>query len=180
MSGGKSAEGASPQAVIVFERTYPAPIEALWDLWTTKAGFESWWAPEGCRVEVHVLEARAGGSHEYDMIADTPETIASVKSLGLPVANRTRGRFGEFRPYERLTLVHMMDFIPGVEPYEHTIEVDFNAGGDQTSMTVVVHPHFAAHWTKQAVDAFESQLATLDKWFGRPQRTQAAPPAEIR
>jgi hypothetical protein len=29
------------------ERTYRVPIEDLWELWTTKAGFESWWGPEG-------------------------------------------------------------------------------------------------------------------------------------
>jgi uncharacterized protein YndB with AHSA1/START domain len=30
-------------ASIVIERTYAASAQELWDLWTTKAGFESWW-----------------------------------------------------------------------------------------------------------------------------------------
>jgi len=46
---------------IVLERTLRAPIEEIWSLWTTKDGFESWWGPEGFRVEVHQLDARAGG-----------------------------------------------------------------------------------------------------------------------
>lgn len=158
---------ARPQAVIVIERTYRASIEDLWTLWTTKAGFEAWWAPDGCRVEVHTLEPRAGGAHEYDMIADAPDAIAAVQRLGLPVRNRTHGRFGEFRLHQRLTLVHMMDFIPGVEPYAHTIEVDFSAAGDRATMVVTVHPHFDPEWTKTAVDAFMSQLARLDKRFER-------------
>ena len=62
-----------PQAKVVIERTYRARVEELWELWTTKEGFESWWGPEGFRVEVHALEARAGGALEYDMIADAPE-----------------------------------------------------------------------------------------------------------
>ena len=35
---------------VVIERTYQARVEELWELWTTKEGFESWWAPEGCQI----------------------------------------------------------------------------------------------------------------------------------
>ena len=69
----QTAQSRAPQAAVVIERTYRASVEALWSLWTTKAGFESWWGPEGFRVEVHALEARPGGVLEYDMIADAPE-----------------------------------------------------------------------------------------------------------
>ena len=165
-SANHKAGAAPPQPVIVVERSYRAPVEELWALWTTKAGFESWWTPDGCHVEVHVLEAREGGRLEYDTIADAPEAIAAVKSLGLATSNRSRGRFEGFRPHEHLTLVHLMDFIPGVASYEHRIEVDFRPAGDRTRMVVTTHPHFSAHWTKLAVDAFNSQLATLDRRFG--------------
>src|SRR5262249_2789651 len=30
----------------IVERTYRAHPKELWDLWTTKEGFESWWGPE--------------------------------------------------------------------------------------------------------------------------------------
>ena len=70
------------QAAVVIERTYRATGEELWALWTTKAGFESWWGPEGFRVEVHALEARAGGALDYDMIADAPEAIAAIEMYG--------------------------------------------------------------------------------------------------
>jgi uncharacterized protein YndB with AHSA1/START domain len=57
-----SAATGAPQAKVIIERTYRVRIEDLWELWTTKAGFESWWGPEGFRVEVHALEARGGGA----------------------------------------------------------------------------------------------------------------------
>ncbi|MBV9997443.1 MAG: SRPBCC domain-containing protein [Caulobacteraceae bacterium] len=165
MSSANQAAG-TPQAVVVIERTYRAPVEDLWALWTTKAGFESWWGPEGFRVEVHALEARAGGALEYDMIADAPEAIAAMKSLGQPVSHATRGRYGEFRPHQRLTLVHVIDFISGVVPYEQTIEVDFRpAGPGQTAMVVTIHPHLDPHWTRMSVEGFTSQLAKLDRRF---------------
>ena len=69
---------------IVLERTLRAPIEDIWSLWTTKDGFESWWGPEGFRVQVHTLEARVGGALSYDMIADAPEhgKVCDVRVIG--------------------------------------------------------------------------------------------------
>lgn len=165
-----SASVAPAQAVVVVERTYPARVEELWALWTTKAGFESWWGPEGFRVEVHALEARKGGVLEYDMIADAPEAIAAMKSMNQPVSHLTRGRFTDFRPHERLTLVHVIDFVPGSAPYESIIEVGFHPAGDKARMVVTLHPHLDPHWTKMSVEGFSSQLTKLDRRFGGPGR----------
>jgi uncharacterized protein YndB with AHSA1/START domain len=155
-----------PQAKVVIERTYRARVEDLWELWTTKAGFESWWGPEGFRVEVHRLEARAGGALEYDMIAETPETIAAMTRMGWQPSHNTRGRFAVFEPFTRLSLVHIIDFIPGVEPYDSTIKVDFHAAGAEARMVVTVEPHPDPHWTRMSVEGFRSQLTKLDKRFG--------------
>lgn len=165
-----SSPAAEPQAKVVVERTYRARVEELWELWTTKAGFESWWGPEGFRVEVHRLEARVGGALEYDMIADTPDTIAAMKRMGWSPSHGTRGWFAEFKPFERLRLMHVIDFIPGVEAYESTIEVAFHAAGDHARMVVTVHPHRDPHWTRMSVEGFGSQLTKLDKRFGWPGR----------
>lgn len=154
------------QATVVVERTYRAALAELWALWTTKAGFEAWWGPAGFRVEVHALDARVGGALVYDMIADSPDAIAAMKQIGQPLSHATRGRFTEVEPLARLTLVHAIDFIAGVEPYEHTIEVAFEPLGDQARMVVTIHPHRDPHWTRMALQGFESQLTKLDKRFG--------------
>ena len=163
-----SAATHTPQANLVIERTYRARIEELWELWTTKAGFESWWGPEGFRVEVHALDARAGGALEYDMIADAPEAIAAMKRMGQPTTHHTRGWFATFEPLRRLTLMHVIDFIAGVEPYESTIEVEFHPAGDHARMVVTLHPHRDPHWTEMSAKGFRSQLTKLDKRFGGP------------
>ena len=160
-----TAAADAAQAKVIIERTYHMPIEELWDLWTTKPGFESWWGPEGFRVEVHALEAREGGVLEYDMIADAPEAIAAMERMGQPVSHNTRGRFTEFKPLERLALVHVIDFIAGVEPYESRIEVDFGGSGDQARMVVTLHPHRDPHWTRMSAEGFRSQLTKLDGRF---------------
>src|SRR5262245_15758857 len=107
------------------ERRYRARIEDLWALWTTKRGFESWWGPEGFRVEVHALDARVGGELRYDMIADAAEQITAMKEIGRPTSHATRGRFTELRPHERVAITHVIDFLPGVEAYENTMVAEF-------------------------------------------------------
>ena len=164
------AEVDGPQAAVVVERTYRAEVEDLWDLWTTKAGFESWWGPEGFRVEVQAIEPRVGGALEYEMIADAPEMIAAMERMGRPASHGTRGQFAECRPHERLVLVHTIDFIPGVEPYESRIEVDFYASTDGTRMVVTLHPHLDPHWTRMSAEGFRSQLTKLDRRFERTDR----------
>ncbi|HEY0996192.1 MAG TPA: SRPBCC domain-containing protein [Gemmatimonadaceae bacterium] len=156
---------------VVVARTYRARPEELWALWTTKDGFESWWGPEQFRVEVHTLEPRLGGALVYDMIADTPEAIAAMQRMGQPVAHHTHGHYAEFAPCERLRLVHAIDFIAGLEPYDSTIDVDFRAMGEETRMVVTLHPHRDPHWTRMSAEGFRSQLTKLDRrygWVGEP------------
>src|SRR5215813_2910692 len=126
MSGSAFSSTAAASPKTVLERTYRARVEELWELWTTKEGFESWWGPEGFRVEVHKLEAREGGALEYDMIADAPDAIAAMRAMGQPLSHSTRGWYAEFAPFERLALKHLIDFVPGMEPYETLIEVAFS------------------------------------------------------
>src|SRR6476469_6421428 len=102
MSSAAAAE--APLTPVVIERTYNASVEDLWALWATKTGFESWWGPEGFRVEVHALEAAPGGALHYDMIADSPEQIAAMKEMGQPISHQTRGTFTELAPMERLAI----------------------------------------------------------------------------
>jgi uncharacterized protein YndB with AHSA1/START domain len=154
------------QSKTVVERTYRAHPKELWDLWTTKDGFESWWGPEGFRAHVHTIEAREGGKLHYDMIAATPEMIEAMKKMGRPPSHESRGRFSEFRPYERLTLIHVIDFIPGVEPYDSTIVVDFLPLGEAVRMIVTLHPMHDGEFSNMQVMGFTSQLNKLDKRFG--------------
>jgi hypothetical protein len=60
----------------------------------------------------------------------------------------------------------VIEFIPGVRPYETTIEVDFARAGDETRMVVTLHPHPDPDWTMRSVEGFTSQLSKLDRRFG--------------
>lgn len=157
--------GARRQAKLVIERTYRASARDIWDLWTTKEGFESWWGPQGFRVEVHELDARVGGALRYDMIAASAEMIAAMQQMGAPTSHPTNSRFAELRPYSRLVLRNVIDFLPGVEAYESDIAVDLLAEGDRTRMVVTLDAMHSDDVTKMQAEGFTSQLTKLDDRF---------------
>ena len=153
------------EAKIVIERTYRASAQDVWDLWTTKDGFESWWGPQGFRVEVHELDARVGGALRYDMIAATPEMIAAMQKMGAPISHPTTSSFAELRPYSRLVLRNVIDFLPGVEAYESHIAVDLFTVADRTRMVVTLDAMHHEDFTKMQEEGFTSQLTKLDERF---------------
>jgi uncharacterized protein YndB with AHSA1/START domain len=155
------------KAKIVIERSYQAKLEDVWDLWTTKAGFESWWGPQGFRADVAELDARVGGKLRYEMVADTPEMVAAMKKMGQAPSHSVTSRFSECTPRERLVLTNVIDFLPGVAAYENRIEVDFRSSGGTVDMTITLEPMHSEHMSKMQLDGFTSQLTKLDARFGR-------------
>lgn len=154
------------RATLVIERKYRARLEDIWDLWTTKDGFESWWGPQGFRAEVKELDARVGGALRYEMIADSREMIAEMKRLGQPTSHPTTARFTELRPRERLLITNVIDFIPGVAAYESHIAVDFRVVGDHVRMVVTLDALHSDEMTRMQEQGFKSQLTKLDGRFG--------------
>lgn len=158
-------ERSRREAKITIERTYRASAQDVWDLWTTKGGFESWWGPQGFRVEVHELDARVGGALRYDMIAATPEMITAMQQMGAPISHPTTSSYAELRPYSRLVLRNVIDFLPGVEAYESHIAVDLFTVGDRTRMVVTLDAMHNDDFTKMQEQGFTSQLTKLDERF---------------
>ena len=142
---------------VVIERSYRATLDEIWELWTTRDGFESWWGPVGFRVDVHAIEPRVGGALHYDMVADSPDEPSHA----------TRGTFTEVTPHRRLTLTHVIDFLPGVEPYESTMFVELFPTGDSVRMVVTLTPMHTEVFTNMQIEGFTSQLTKLDRRFSR-------------
>jgi uncharacterized protein YndB with AHSA1/START domain len=155
------------QSNLVIERAYKARPEELWALWTTKDGFESWWGPEEFRADVVKIEPRLGGALHYDMVADTPRMADMMKNMGQPTSTTCRGSFSQFEPSVRLTLTQVIDFLPGVAPYESVMQVDFLPQPDgRTRMIVTLSAMHDAQTTEMQRRGFSSQLTKLDRRYG--------------
>jgi uncharacterized protein YndB with AHSA1/START domain len=158
---------SAPRARTRLERHYEAKVQELWDLWTTKEGFESWWGPKGFRVEVHKLEARAGGALVYDMIAVGADEIAFMKNANMPLSHATRGTFVEVVPNKSLELSHVIDFLPGVTPYENRIRAEFLQEGKTARMIISIEAHPSEDFSRMAVQGMESQLTKVEEALAR-------------
>jgi uncharacterized protein YndB with AHSA1/START domain len=159
--------GTTSTGKVVIERTYRAPVTTLWELWTTKDGFESWWGPQGFRADVHELDARPGGTLRYDMVADTPETVAAMLEMGDSESHAVTSRFAVVEPHARLVLTNVIDFLPGVAPYESDINVEFvPTDGEEVRMIVTLDGMHDEQHTRMQQEGFASQLTKLDQRFG--------------
>jgi uncharacterized protein YndB with AHSA1/START domain len=146
-----------------FERIYDANVADLWELWTTKAGFEEWFTPQGCTFEVPVLEVREGGAFEHVMTVTDEASIARMDRLGRPRTMRARGRFLEVRLHERLHLQFDMDFIPGIEPYPYNMIVELFPEDDRVRMVITVDHHRDPETTRMALETLTSQLIRFEE-----------------
>jgi uncharacterized protein YndB with AHSA1/START domain len=167
MSGKMEAVAGAARQRVAFERTYRARVEELWELWTTKEGFESWWGPQGFRVHVHAIEPYVGGMLHYEMIAAAPEEIEAMRQMGRPTSHETRGRFTELKPYERLAITHVIDFLPGVAPYDWTMVVEFSPSREHVRMVITLDPMHDEETMKMSTIGFTSQLTKLDERLER-------------
>jgi uncharacterized protein YndB with AHSA1/START domain len=119
----------------------------------------------GFRVEVHVLDARVGGTLNYDMIADSAEMIAAMKQMGQPPSHGVASTFSELSAPRRLVLTNVIDFLPGVPTYESQIAVEFFVTGDSVRMVVTLDAMHSDEFTKMQKDGFTSQISKLDTRF---------------
>jgi uncharacterized protein YndB with AHSA1/START domain len=147
---------------IRFERVYDGPVEDLWALWTTKAGLEEWFAPEGWQIEVSVLEPHVGGAFEHVGKPVAADATAYLARVGRSPSTRVRGRFLEVVPHERLHIRFTMDFLAGVEPYPYDIVVELHTEGERVRMIVTADAHPDAEMTRLATLGLASQLRQFD------------------
>jgi uncharacterized protein YndB with AHSA1/START domain len=137
----------SPKAARL-ERMYNAPAEFIWELLTTAAGLEEWWAPDGFETRVSELELRPGGQLRYTMTATAPEQVAFMRDTGNPLSVELRKTFAEVAPPARLAYRSLIDFVPDHEPYEHLTIIDIVPAGDRTQVVMTVDPLHDETWTQ--------------------------------
>jgi uncharacterized protein YndB with AHSA1/START domain len=159
------ASPAEQRATTVLERTVNATIEEVWELWTTAAGIESWWGPEGFETSVRRLELRPGGSFDSVMTAVAAEQAEFLRQMGMPASQEVRATFTELDPPRHLAFNQVLDFVPGVEPYEVATSLDLLEVEGGVRVVVRLGAMHDAHWGELARQGMASQLDRLAARF---------------
>jgi uncharacterized protein YndB with AHSA1/START domain len=150
------------RAQFSIERSYAASVDEAWALWTTKAGIEAWWGPEGFDVTVASLDLRPGGDLVYTMTAMAPEQVGFMKQAGMPLSTECRVTYTDIEERRRLAYKTLADFVPNMEPYEIATVVVFEPATDGVKLTITFDAMHDDVWTERARAGNESQVRKLD------------------
>jgi uncharacterized protein YndB with AHSA1/START domain len=147
---------------LTIERTYSATLDEIWALWTTKDGLESWWGPAGFGVTVQAMELKPGGKLVYVMAPTEPDTLAFMKSSGMPIEVECKLTYTEVQAPRRLGYSTLTDFVPGVPAYEVETLVELQQTGGEVRMLLTFDAMHDDEWTGRMQAGRESELGKLD------------------
>jgi uncharacterized protein YndB with AHSA1/START domain len=162
-----SNQRAANAKQFVIDRNLKAPVEKVWQMWTTPEGLEKWWGPEGFASKVRHLDVRVGGSFEIVMTALLPEILAHLRAAGLSEDSVAKGEYTIVEVNRRLAYTNAVDFVPGVPPYTANTLIEMSSttsGGTRLIVTNDVM-HDAA-WTAMATTGWTQQIGKLEAITG--------------
>jgi uncharacterized protein YndB with AHSA1/START domain len=76
------SEATSSQDAVVIERTFDAPVDVVWQMWTDPNEFSAWYGPDGAAVHVVTWDLRVGGARLVRMSATTPSGVMEMWFAG--------------------------------------------------------------------------------------------------
>ena len=168
-SGAEAAETAQPRrGKMVIERRVKATLDEVWDRWTTGAGIESWWGPDGFLTRVNRLDIRPGGGFEYATKAIEPAQIEALKSAGLPMTSVGHVTYTEAEPLARLGYKVLVDYIKEVAPYEVSTLVELKKVPGGVVMVVTQDEMHNSDWTQMAAMGLDRQINRLVEVLSGP------------
>ena len=83
---------SDPTKSVIIERSFDAPIQLVWDMWTDADHFAAWYGPTGARIPVAKMDVTVGGKRHVCMEMDTPNGAMQMWFVGeyLEVSPHTR------------------------------------------------------------------------------------------
>lgn len=111
---------SSQEGQFIISRSFAAPVQQVWDVWSTAEHLKRWWGPTGCQLDVLRLDFVPGGLFHYAMKTpdghtmwgrfiyrdvSEPHRLVFVVSFSNEAAEITRAPFAEDWPLEVLNVV---------------------------------------------------------------------------
>ena len=155
---------------VVIERSFDAPVDAIWEMWTDPEHFKEWFGPTGATIPVAKMDVRVGGSRLICMEVQTPAGPRSMWFAGeyLQVVANTLLVYTEFISDANGNAVSPSEMGMGDgHPTKTEVRVELEQLGGVTKMVMT---HFgipsdspgAAGWTI-ALDKLEARVATRSR-----------------
>ena len=124
---------------LTIERTFEAPIELIWSMWTESEHFASWYGPTGATIPSAEMDVTVGGRRFIKMEMQTPNGDMAMFFLG---------EYKEITPTSRLVYTEQMADaegnamtaeqmgMPAGHPMETSVVVELEDLGGSTKMVM--------------------------------------------
>lgn len=86
----------NPVKEVEFERTYDAPVSAVWQAWTTAEMLKKWWGPENVDIPECEVDVRVGG--KLYLVMEANEGMGEYKGTRWPM----QGEYTEVEEHHKL------------------------------------------------------------------------------
>lgn len=112
------------------DRTYDAPTDLVWKMWTEPEHFAAWYGPMGASIPIAEMDVSVGGRRFVSMAMTTPD--------GTEMQMFFVGEFVEITPTTKLVYTEAMADADGAAQSPPTeVTVTLAADGDRTHLTLV-------------------------------------------
>jgi uncharacterized protein YndB with AHSA1/START domain len=127
------------QDALTMERSFGAPVELIWQMWTDPEHFAAWYGPEGATIPIAKMDVRVGGTRLVCMEVQTPDG---------PMQMWFTGEFREVVENERLVYSESMSDengnvlspeelgMPAGHPLTTEVRVELHDVGGRTKMVM--------------------------------------------
>ncbi len=157
-----------PIKEVVFERTYDASPETVWQAWTTPGLIKQWWGPNNVTIPECEVDLRVGG--KIYIVMEAGEAMGPYKGTKWPML----GNFTVVEPNEKL-LYTAKAWTEGKEKettIEQSTELVLAKDGARTKLKLRAAIHKTGPEAGMAVQGmqagFTQQLDKLKVFLGKP------------
>jgi uncharacterized protein YndB with AHSA1/START domain len=124
---------------LVVSRTFDAPVELAWKLWTDPEQVKTWWGPKDYTSPTCELDLREGGKYLFCMRSSGAEGSQDFYSTGTftRIVPMERLEFTQSFADENGNMIAAADFgMPDMPDEVRTVVTFKDAGGGKTEMTI--------------------------------------------
>lgn len=153
---------------LTFERTYAAPIDAVWKAWTQPELLRQWWGPEKTTIPECEVDLRVGG--RIYIVMEAGEAMGKYAGTRWPL----EGTFTQIEQPHRLAY-EARSWTEGEDTshIDHLTELELSEDGDKTALDLRISINEIGPGVKAKLAAFgmkwgyKAQLAKLETLLTR-------------
>ena len=133
------ADGNASRDAVVIERSFDAPVDLIWQMWTDPQHFAAWYGPDGATIPVANMDVRVGGTRLIAMQVQTPNGSMQMWFTGeyREVIDNKRLVYTESMSDENGNLLSPADMgMPAGHPTTTEVRVELEDVGGRTKMVM--------------------------------------------